>query len=113
MNNVVIGKMAALLSDKSFYEKNEDVATNEDIIAVIQREVPEATKEEIDQFLTMVSEQLQCEGNELSEEELDNVAGGFAITLTVTGVCAFIKGAAVVGTAIGTAVWYYKHRKCT
>lgn len=112
MNNTVMEKLGALLSDKAFYENNKDVATTEDIIAVIQREVPEATAEEIDQFLTMVSEQLLREGNELSEEELDNVAGGFGITLTVAGVCAFIKGAAVVGTAIGTAVWYYKHRKC-
>lgn len=112
MNNTVMEKLGVLLTDKAFYENNKDVATPEEIIAVIQREVPEATTEEIDQFLTMVSEQLQREGNELSEEELDDVAGGFAVTLTVAGVCAFIKGAAVVGGAIGTAVWYYKHRNC-
>lgn len=112
MNNAIMEKLGALLSDKEFYEKNKAVATNDELVALIRREVPEATEEEIDRFLTMVSEQLLSEGSELSEEELENVAGGFGITLTVAGVCAFIKGAAVVGTAVGTAIWYYKHRNC-
>lgn len=112
MNITVTEKLGILLSGETFYEKYKDVATSEEIIAVIQHEVPEATAEEIDQFLTMVSEHLQSTEGELSEADLENVAGGFAVTLTVAGVCTFIKGAAVVGTAVGTLVWYYKHRKC-
>lgn len=112
MDNIIMERMGALLREKAFYENNQNVETAEELVSAIQREVPEATVEEIDQFLTMVSEQLQHEESELSESELDNVAGGFAITLTVAGVCAFIKGAAIVGGAVGTLYWYYKHRKC-
>lgn len=112
MNTVVMEKIGALLSDKAFYETYKNVATAEELLAAVQKEVPEATAEEIDQFLTKVSEQLQGGEAELSENELENVAGGFGITLTVAGVCAFIKGAAVVGGAVGTLYWYYKHRNC-
>lgn len=112
MNTVVMEKISALLSDKAFYETYKDVASAEELLAAVQKEVPEATPEEIDLFLSEVSEQLQGGEEELSESELENVAGGFAITITVAGVCAFIKGAAIVGGAVGTLYWYYKHRKC-
>ena len=112
MNNTVFEKLSAVLSQKSFYEANEAVATAEELVALLQREVPEATAEEIDLFLTKVSENLMGENEELSENDLDTVAGGFTITITVAGVCAFVKGAAIVGTAVGGAIWYYKHRKC-
>ena len=63
--------------------------------------------------LAFISKQLQKkEDCELSSEDLDNVAGGFAITLTVTTVLAIVGGASATGAAIGGAIWYWKHRKC-
>lgn len=112
MNATIMERIGAVLSEKAFYEAYENVTTPEDLVAAVQQKVPEATVEEIDQFLTKVSEQLQSNEAELSENELENVSGGVAITLTVAGVCAFIKGAAVVGGAAGTLYWYYKHRNC-
>jgi hypothetical protein len=112
MNTKVMEKIGAVMSEPGFYEKYKDVATAEELLAAVKQEVPEATVEEIDQFLTKVSEQLQDNAEELSESDLENVAGGLAITFTVAGVCAVIKGAAVVGGAVGTLYWYYKHRNC-
>ena len=108
----VMEKLAAVLSEQSFYEEYKDLATPEAVTAVLMEKVPEATAEDIDRFMTEVSTQLLGE-NELNEGELDQVAGGvFTITITVAGVVACVKGAAAVGTVVGGVVWYWKHRKC-
>lgn len=109
----VMEKLAAVLSEQSFYEENKNLATPEAVTAVLMEKVPEATAEDIDQFMTTVSEQLLGEG-ELNEGDLENVAGGvIGITITVAGVVACVKAAAAVGTVIGGVAWYWKHRKCS
>lgn len=109
--NTVMDKLAAVLGEQAFYDEYKNVQDPDEIIAAIQNKVPEATKEEIDQFLTCVSEQLQNENGELNEADLENVAGGFAITLTVAGVITAVKCCAAAGALIGAAVWYWKNRK--
>lgn len=111
MSNTM-NKLNALLSDPSFYEENKNLNTPEEIIKAIQVKVPEATAEEIDQLLSAVSEQLQRKDEELRDEDLESVAGGFAITLTAAGVITAVKFAAAAGTVIGGAIWYWKHRNC-
>lgn len=103
-------RLIAILSDEAFYEEYKDLQESGDIISAIQSKVPEATVEEIDQFLTYISEQLQNENGELKEADLENVVGGFAITLTVGGVITAVKCCAAAGALIGAAVWYWKHR---
>lgn len=112
MNTVVQEKILGVLSDENFYKVNQDLSEPEDIIKAIQALVPDATDEEIDSILSAVSEELQKRNTELNEEDLDMVAGGFAITLTVTGVLAILGAAGAAGGAIGGAIWYWKHRKC-
>lgn len=107
-----MNKLNALLSDPSFYEENKNLKNPEEIIKAIQVKVPEATAEEIDQLLSSVSEQLQQREEALNDEELESVAGGFAVTITAAGVIAAVKFAAAAGTVIGGAIWYWKHRKC-
>ena len=107
-----IEKLTALLSEQSFFEEYKDLGNPDEIIAAIQSKVPEATADEIDQVLTAVSSTLLQENGELSEDDLDDVAGGFAVTITVAGVITAVKIAAAAGTVIGGAVWYWKHRKC-
>lgn len=113
MNTDVNEKLGALLSEKTFYEKYEGADTPEALVAAISQEIPEATYEEIDRFLTAVSTHLQSGETELSESDLDNVAGGLVVTASVlAGVWGFIKGCAIVGGALGTLYFYAKHRNC-
>lgn len=111
MNNIT-EKIAAVLNEQSFYDENKDLGNPAEIIEAIQSKVPEATSEDIDLFLTRISEQIQRENGELMEDDLDEVAGGFGITITVAGVVTAVKIAAAAGTVIGGALWYWKHRKC-
>lgn len=108
----VMDKLTAVLSNEKFYMDNKNLKDPAEIIATIQQEVPEATAEEIDELLTKVSEMVQRDDEELQEEDLVAVAGGFGITLTVTTVATVLKVAAGAGTIIGGVIWYWKHRKC-
>lgn len=108
----VISKLAAVLGEQRFYEEHQELEKREDIIAAIQTEVPEATAEEIDAYLTQVSSLLLQEKGEISESELDNVSGGIVVTLAVIGTaCKCVALAATVGGLIGSAIYYWKNRK--
>ena len=108
----VMDKLTAVLSNEKFYMDNKNLKDPAEIIAAIQQEVPEATAEEIDELLTKVSEMVQRDDEELQEEDLVAVAGGFGITLTVATVATVLKVAVGAGTIIGGVIWYWKHRKC-
>ena len=109
----VYEKIAEVLSDQSFYADNKDVKTPEELLAAVKQYVPEASNEEIDEILTQVSVQLNKENGELTEDDLDDVAGGvFTVAITVAGIVTAVKYAAAIGAAAGTLYWYYKHRKC-
>lgn len=103
-------KLAALLSNQAFYEEFKNLQSPGEIIAAIQSKVPDATLEEIDQFLSYISDLLQQDNSELNENDLENVTGGFAITLTVAGVLTAVKCCAAAGALIGAAVWYWNNR---
>ena len=108
----VIEKIGSVLSDPAFYEDHAELQTPEEIIEAVQQKVPEADREAIDAFLTQVSEQLQERNCELSEDDLEQVAGGIVITATVvTTVCGCITISATIGGIIGSAIWYWKNRK--
>lgn len=85
-----------------FVTKNSDLADLDAIYQKVAELAPEITKDELKEFLTAVSETM-CE-NELSESDLDNVAGGIGL-LAVAGGIAAVAGVFtatyVVGTAIG------------
>lgn len=104
-------KILEVLSDKSFFDSNADLADPNEIILAIQERVPEASTDEIDAVLTMISEAANRDSNELQEDDLEEVAGGFAITLTVTTVLTIIGASASAGAAVGAAIWYWKNRK--
>lgn len=108
----VMDKLTEVLSNEAFYMENKDLEKPEEIIAAIQNEVPEATAEEIDELLTRVSEMVNRDDEELTMDDLEAVAGGFSITLTMATVGTVLKIAAGAGTVIGGVMWYWKHRKC-
>lgn len=104
-------KIAEVLSNLSFYEEH-NAENPEEIIKAVQEQVPDATAEQIGEFIVAVSEGLNKNDEALSEEDLENVAGGvITVTITAAGVCAVVKGAAAAGALIGAAAWYWKNRK--
>ena len=108
----IISKIAAVLSEQSFFDEYPQLECQNDIIAAIQTKIPEATAEEIDMCLTDISSILLNEQDELEESDLDNVAGGIVITLAVIGTaCKCVALAATVGGLTGSAIYYWKNRK--
>lgn len=88
-----------------FVKENSDLADMDAIYEKVAEIAPEVTKDELSEFLTFVS---QAMGEaELSENDLDAVAGGIGL-LAIAGGIAAVAGVFtatyVVGTAIGKFV---------
>ena len=105
-----IDRLNKLFSDKAFLEANKDRVTLEEIHEAVVAVEPGITAEELDQYLLSVSEAL-TEQSELSADELDNVAGGAVVTLSLATAAAIIGGAYAVGLAIGEGIAHWKNRK--
>lgn len=100
-----------LFSDKAFLEANKDRVTLDEIYEAVVAVEPNVTKEELDQYLLQVSEAVAVQNqSELSENDLDGVAGG-AVALTFTLVAGIIGGAYAAGLAIGEGIAHYKNNK--
>ena len=100
-----------LFSDKEFLENNKDRTNLDEIYEAVVAVEPTITKEELDEYLVNLSENVEKHLNgELTEEALDDVAGG-AVALTFTIVAGVIGGCYAAGLAIGEAVAHYKNRK--
>lgn len=101
-------KINAVLSAPDFFEKNKDLASVEEILEKVNETYPDVTKEELVSFLTEVSEVMHTQG-ELSEGDLDNVAGGSITFLTCCVAACVIGGTAYgcykAGKAIGQAIY--------
>lgn len=85
-----------------FVKENSDLADMDAIYGKVAEIAPEITKEELEEFLISVSKVMG--ENELSEKDLDAVAGGIGL-LAIAGGIATVAGVFtatyVVGTAIG------------
>lgn len=95
-------KISSVLGAPDFFEKNKDLASVEEILERVNETYPEITKEELVSFLSEVSQVMhtQCE---LSEGDLDNVAGGVTFLTCCVAACV-IGGAAYGGYKAGEAL---------
>ncbi len=101
-------KLNQLFADRTYVEKISDLSELDDIFAAVSADVPGLTREELDRYLTKVSESLEtADETELNEEALDQVAGG-VIWETVAAVCAVITFCYCAGYAIGKAIKNWK-----
>ena len=107
MTNVDMTRFDQLLADKKFVEQMLAQQTAEDVQKLFNDTGVDFTLEDVNE----IGEQLNRAANsneELSEEALEDVSGGFAIT--VAGVIAAGKIIVAVGGA-GLAVWgWYRSR---
>ena len=105
-----IDRLNKLFSDKAFLEANKDKVTLDEIHGAVVAVEPDITKEELDQYLLQVSEAMAGQ-TELSADELDNVAGGAVVTLSIGLAAGIIAGAYGVGLAIGEGIAHWRNRK--
>lgn len=112
--NDIFNKISSALIENRFFETHSDLTDPESIISEINKLVPEATPEDIDQYLTMGSALVRSSKGELDETDLENVSGGFGITITIATATFALKALTAVAAAsagVGAAVWYWKNRK--
>lgn len=102
MNNTE--KLAAIFTAE-FVKENAELDNIDAIYAKVAEIDAEIPKQEVVEFLTAVSEQLSK--NELSEDDLDAVAGGLGLLAIAGGivtVCGVFGATYAVGTAIGKCI---------
>lgn len=105
-------RLNELFVNPEFLEKNADRGTVDEIFEAVSAEIPEITKKELEDYLITVSKAMST--GEVSENDLDNVAGG---GITFLGACAAIYGVGCAlsvcykgGKAIGQGIYYLTHR---
>lgn len=97
-------KLNKLFSDKNYVESIKDLSTLDEIFDAVIKEIPELKKEELDDYLSRVSDAMnESEDGELAENVLEDVSGGAVLeTLAAAaGIITFCYGA---GYAVGTAI---------
>ena len=104
-------RLNTLFGNKVFLEKNKDKGTFEELYAAVKEVEPSITEDELDAYLQTVSEQMHAtvDSGELSEENLENVAGGsWAV---VAGLCGLLTFCYKAGQAIGEGIYNYSESK--
>jgi len=99
-------KLNALLADPAFYQEGKDVTSVEDFVELLKKHDVELTVEEADAVLAQLGMLIAQQNGELSEDDLDNVAGGI-VKILIGGLAVTVKGAAagaVLGAGLGIAV---------
>ena len=97
-------RLNKLFGDSEFLKKNTDKETLDEIFTAVSAEIPEITKEELEIYLTAVSKSMST--GEVSEEDLDHVAGGMSWAAAAAMLGLFYKG----GYAIGKTIYNLTHR---
>jgi len=106
-----------LLMDKDFQQKSLTITTKEDVQSLFAEFGIEMTNEEVEIFLVQLGAMLSKEqSTELTEDDLENVAGG-AWSIVLTGAAASAFGIAcgvtigVGALALGGYIVYKKLKK--
>ncbi len=83
-DNEKVAKIKEIFADKDFVEKILAMETAEEVQAAIKAQGVELTIEEIEATKAELVNQLENkDSDEVSDEQLENVAGGFAVTTAI------------------------------
>ncbi|MBO6159500.1 MAG: hypothetical protein J6P72_09640 [Firmicutes bacterium] len=108
MSHVNMERLNQLLEDKAFVEKMMSLDTKEEVKEIFNANGVDFTMEDVEDMAKEL-ERVSEAGDEISEDALEDVAGGFAITLA--GVVAAGKIAVAVGAAGLSIYKWYKSRR--
>ena len=93
-------KLTELLKDKAFAEEFFKQETAEDAQKFLASKGVDVTIDELNQLRDAIVTRLDdSNGDELSDDQLENVAGGMAVA-TVAGIVAGVAGATSFGVAL-------------
>jgi predicted ribosomally synthesized peptide with nif11-like leader len=97
-DNEKVAKLKEIFADKEFVEKVLAMETAEEVQAAIKEKGVEISVSEIESVKAELANQASSpDSDEVSDEQLENVAGGFAISTLICGL--IIGGAVVAGGA--------------
>lgn len=112
MTTVVNDKLNALFSEKEFLEASG--ASFDALYADVVSRIPEVTKEDLAEYVIAVGKAIDKNNGELSEDALDDVAGGITLLAIVVGgviIGVSAYAGAKVGPWIGEAIYYARYGK--
>ena len=92
-------KLMQLFQNKDFAEKAASLETVEEVLAKVKDAGVATTREEFDSFMDYLERTNNMDATELTEHELEKVAGGefFTAAAIVSGIVAIV----------GAAKWYF------
>ena len=99
-------KLNELLANPEFYQEGKEVKSVEDFVDLLRKHNLELTADEAEGVLAQLGMLIEQQSGELSEDDLENVAGG-GVSIVIGGLSVVIKGAAagaVFGAGLGVAV---------
>ncbi|MBK5246748.1 MAG: Nif11-like leader peptide family RiPP precursor [Peptostreptococcaceae bacterium] len=105
MNEEIEKLFKKMNEDKSFAEKIMSQTDNEKLIEIAKGEGIELSVNDIDEANEIIRKALKAKNEgELSEEELENVAGGtITIAAVAIGTVGLVTSAVSAGAAVGSA----------
>lgn len=98
-------KLNELFSDAGYVDSIKDLDNMADIYKAVSSEIPDLTEDDLSQYLHAISKAMS--EDELSEDDLDNVAGGFGWAALLGGITAtyavmkLINGCYTAGENLG------------
>jgi len=107
INQNVIAKLDRIGSDPEFIDRLIRLETPEEVREALQSKGVDCTLDEVKALISESVDAVQ-NGGELSENALEDVAGGFVISSTVAGMAIFL-GLTALGVGIG---WKAAKGKC-
>lgn len=101
-------KLNAIFGDPKFLAENRSLDNFEDIYSSVLTRDGTVTRDELQSYLEQLSSQMQIhEGDELTENELSNVAGG---GIGVVVAAKMIAGCYTLGYGLGKFIYNVSHR---
>lgn len=100
-------RLNSIFSDRSFLEAHKEADNFESVYAAVKERDSEITRDELQSYLRVVSDYMHSD--ELSDEALEEVAGGFAVLAIAAGiaeVCGAIGGCTAIGYGIGRFIYH-------
>lgn len=97
-----VERLNTIFNDRNFLEINKDLDNFESVYAAVTVRDSEITRDELQDYLVHISEKMHGQDAELSEDQLEEVAGGAAWEI--------ILGCYGLGYGLGNFIYNITHR---
>ena len=94
-----------LLENEEFCKKILTAESDAAVCGIFRENGVEMTEEDVQEVATAIENANDAEGNELSEQDLENVAGGEILTMAIIYVCGVIIVCALAWVSLNHPEW--------